>query len=161
MNITVFRMDDRLVHGQIVTAWANYAEANQIVVVDDKVAKDNLRQTLLRMATPKTINLKVIDTETAKNFFKEEDSYKTLLLVGDVDTALKIVDYIPNLKEINIGNQNMKKGKIKILDNFWVFNDEVEKFYLIESKGIICEFRTVPNDKSLNICKLLKEKIGK
>lgn len=160
MNITVFRMDDRLIHGQIVTAWANYAEANQIVVVDDKVSKDTLRQTLLRMATPKTINLQIIDTEKAKDFFKKEDNFKTLLLVGDVDTALKIVDYIPNLKEINIGNQNMKKGKIKILDNFWVFSEEVEKFYSLESKGIICEFRTVPNDKSLSICNLLREKIG-
>lgn len=44
MNITVFRIDERLIHGQIVTAWLQYADAKQIVVVDDNAAKNSLRQ---------------------------------------------------------------------------------------------------------------------
>lgn len=40
MSINVFRIDDRLIHGQVVTAWMNYADAQQVIVVDDKVAAD-------------------------------------------------------------------------------------------------------------------------
>ena len=46
MNITVFRIDERLIHGQIVTAWLQYADANQIDVVDDNAAKNSLSQKL-------------------------------------------------------------------------------------------------------------------
>ena len=59
MNITVFRIDERLIHGQIVTAWLQYADAKQIVVVDDNAAKNTKKKKLLRMATPKDIKLQV------------------------------------------------------------------------------------------------------
>lgn len=67
MNITVFRIDDRLIHGQIVTAWLHYADAKQIVVADDKAANDTFSQSLLKMATPKGVNLKIVDLSEGKS----------------------------------------------------------------------------------------------
>lgn len=66
MNITVFRIDDRLIHGQIITAWLAYADAKQIVVADDKAAKDSFQQTLLKMATPDNVQLKIMTLSEAK-----------------------------------------------------------------------------------------------
>ena len=107
MNITVFRIDERLIHGQIVTAWLQYADAKQIVVVDDNAAKNSLRQKLLRMATTKDIKLQVLTT------------------------ALQLANVL-TIKNINIGNQNMKKGKSKILDNFWLFDEDISAFKQLE-----------------------------
>lgn len=125
MNITVFRIDERLIHGQIVTAWLQYAEAKQIVVVDDSVAKNSLRQKLLRMATPKDIKLQVLTIADAIKILQDDTSSdNTLLLAGSPSTALQLADVL-TIKSINIGNQNMKKGKSKILDNFWLFDEDV------------------------------------
>lgn len=60
MEVSVFRIDDRLIHGQVITAWIAYADAKSIVVADDKAAKDEFTQSLLKMATPDSIQLKIL-----------------------------------------------------------------------------------------------------
>ncbi len=156
MNITVFRIDERLIHGQIVTAWLQYADAKQIIVVDDSAAKNALRQKLLRMATPKDIKLQVLTVDDAIQILKTDTSSdNTLLLAGSPSTALQLANVL-TIKTINVGNQNMKKGKNKILDNFWLFDEDVSAFKQLEKLGFICEFRTVPNDNSQNTFELIK-----
>lgn len=156
MNITVFRIDERLIHGQIVTAWLSYADAKQIIVVDDNAAKNSLRQKLLRMATPKDIKLQVLTIADAIQVIKTDtSSNNTLLLAGSPSTALQLADVL-TIKTINVGNQNMKKGKSKVLDNFWLFDEDVSAFKQLEKLGFICEFRTVPNDNSQNTFELIK-----
>lgn len=156
MNITVFRIDERLIHGQIVTAWLQYADAKQIIVVDDSAAKNALREKLLRMATPKDIKLQVLTVDDAIQILKTDTSSdNTLLLAGSPSTALQLANVL-TIKTINVGNQNMKKGKNKILDNFWLFDEDVSAFKQLEKLGFICEFRTVPNDNSQNTFELIK-----
>lgn len=82
MNITTFRIDDRLIHGQVVTAWIAHSDAKQILVADDAAAKDTLQQSLLKMATPKKVDLKIMSLEDAKQLIQNDESdTKTLLLV--------------------------------------------------------------------------------
>lgn len=157
MNITVFRIDDRLIHGQIVTAWYSYADATRIVVADDKAAADSFQQSLLKMATPKGIELQVITLDKARALLENEDTKKTLLLTRGPVEALEVLKDTDKIKEINVGNMNMKKGKQKVLDNLWVFPEDIEAFKLLSEKGINLEFRTVPNDTSQSIVKLLKK----
>lgn len=157
MNITVFRIDERLIHGQIVTAWLQYADAKQIVVVDDNAAKNSLRQKLLRMATPKDIKLQVLTIADAIKILQDDTSSdNTLLLAGSPSTALQLANVL-TIKNINIGNQNMKKGKSKILDNFWLFDEDISAFKQLEELGFICEFRTVPSDHSKNTFELIRK----
>lgn len=158
MNITIFRIDDRLIHGQIVTAWLNYADAKQIIVADDKAAKDTLQQSLLKMATPKGIELKIVSIEDAKTLLKEDNSeVKTLFLVRGPVEANEVIDFMPGVKSINVGNLNMRKGKEKVLGNLWVFPEDIEAFKNIDQKGIEMEFRTVPNDRSQSPINLLQK----
>lgn len=161
MNVTVFRIDDRLIHGQIVTAWLSHADAKQIICADDKAAKDDLQKMLLEMATPKGVALQILTIEDAKKLLQEDDSdKKTLLLVRGTNEAAELVDAIPNLKSINVGNLNMKAGKTKILGNVWVDAEDIEGFKKIKEKGIECEVRAVPNERSQDVYQLLsKEKM--
>lgn len=158
MNITVFRIDDRLIHGQIVTAWIAYADAKQIVVADDKAAKDSFQQTLLKMATPDNIELKILSIEEAKNYIKNDtEEKKTLLLVRGPKQAIEIIDANESLRTINVGNLNMKKGKTKVLGNMWVDESEVLALKELDEKGVKLEVRVVPNDRSQDVMELLKK----
>ncbi|MDF9824748.1 mannose/fructose/N-acetylgalactosamine-specific phosphotransferase system component IIB [Breznakia sp. PF5-3] len=155
MNIKVFRIDDRLIHGQIVTAWIAQAEAKQIVVIDDLAAKDTLQQSLLQMATPKNINLKILNVADGIAFLKsDEGNDNTLLLVRGPKQALMIIDECTGVESINVGNINMKKGKKKILDNVWVDEDEVKDLKELGTK-VEVEVRAVPNDHKQNLIDLL------
>ncbi len=158
MNITVFRIDDRLIHGQIVTAWLHYADAKQIVVADDKAANDSFSQSLLKMATPKGIKLRIVNLSDGKKLVEESDSDdKTLFLVRGPVEANSVLENNDVVKTINVGNLNMRKGKEKILDNLWVYEEDIEAFKDLNGKKIDLEYRTVPSDQSQSVINLLEK----
>lgn len=158
MNVSVFRIDDRLIHGQVITAWIAYAEAKTIVVADDKAAKDEFQQSLLKMATPDSINLKILSVEDAVSYIRsEEDDGKVLLLMRGPEQALQFVKAGLTEHVINIGNMNMKKGKSKVLGNFWVFPEDAESIKEIYELGVKMEVRAVPNERSQDVLELLKK----
>lgn len=155
MKIKVFRIDDRLIHGQIVTAWIAEADANQIVVADDKAASDSLQRTLLEMATPKKVNLHILSMEDAIKLIESDDSdTNTLLLVRGPKQALAIIDSCKDVTSVNVGNINMKKGKKRILDNCWVDEEEIADIKALGEK-VQVEVRAVPNDHKQNLLNLI------
>ena len=155
MNITTFRIDDRLIHGQVVTAWIAHSDAKQILVADDAAAKDTLQQSLLKMATPKKVDLKIMSLEDAKQLIQNDESdTKTLLLVRGPKQALYLIDSCSDVKSINVGNINMKKGKRKILGNCWL-NDEEEKDIRLLAEKVEVEVRAAPNEHKQILVNLL------
>lgn len=68
MGKDYFRIDDRLIHGQIVTAWCSFLKINEIVAIDDKLASNPMLQTIMLMGIPKNYKAHVVTSEQAKNF---------------------------------------------------------------------------------------------
>ena len=158
MEVSVFRIDDRLIHGQVITAWIAYADAKSIVVADDKAAKDEFTQSLLKMATPDSIQLKILSVEDAITYLKgDEDAGKVLLLVRGPEQALQIIRAGIAKKDINVGNMNMKKGMTKVLSNLWVFPEDVENIQKLYEEGIKLEVRAIPSDRSQDVLGLLQK----
>lgn len=158
MKVSVFRIDDRLIHGQVITAWIAYADAKTIVVADDKAVKDEFQQSLLRMATPDSINLKIFSVDDAISYLdSEKNDGKVLLLVRGPEQALKFIRAGLTDQVINVGNMNMKKGKTKVLGNMWVFPEDVENIKSIYDQGVKMEVRAVPNERSQDVMELLKK----
>lgn len=155
MNITTFRIDDRLIHGQVVTAWIAHSDAVQILVADDAAAKDTLQQTLLKMATPKSVKLIIKSMAEAKEMIEtDEGDAKTLLLVRGPKNALYLIDSCKDVTSINVGNINMKKGKRKILGNCWL-NEEEEADIRKLAEKVEVEVRAVPNEHKQILVNLL------
>lgn len=66
-SIVLTRIDDRLIHGQVMTSWLNYTSATKIMVVDDRSAQDPFLKTVLKNAVPKNVGLGVFTAEKAAN----------------------------------------------------------------------------------------------
>lgn len=91
MVVTHMRIDDRLIHGQIVTAWISDSKAEEILVADDMAAKDPTQQMLLKLAVPAKIKLAIVTVEKAAELLKEDQSdTKVLLIVRNPKTALDL-----------------------------------------------------------------------
>ena len=69
MVVTHMRIDDRLIHGQIVTAWISDSKAEEILVADDMAAKDPTQQMLLKLAVPAKIKLAIVTVEKSGRTF--------------------------------------------------------------------------------------------
>jgi mannose/fructose/N-acetylgalactosamine-specific phosphotransferase system component IIB len=83
MPILLTRIDDRLIHGQVVVGWAQELKINHIIVINDEIVKNDMQKFLFRMATPNDINLSILTTEEAALKIKgrEYDDDLAMLLV--------------------------------------------------------------------------------
>lgn len=68
MNITLARIDDRLIHGQVTTVWSKVANAQRIIICNDEVYNDEVRRTLLRQAAPPGMKVNVVNIEKPSRF---------------------------------------------------------------------------------------------
>jgi mannose/fructose/N-acetylgalactosamine-specific phosphotransferase system component IIB len=158
MNIKVFRIDDRLIHGQIVTSWISDAEAEKIIVVDDLAAKDEFQQSLLRMATPSSIKLCIYSIEDFVEKLKNDNSSENvLLIVRGPAQALKLLEGGLDVDTINVGNISMKKGKKKVLPFLWLDDSEVNSLKEIANKNVKLDVRSIPNNRSQDAIDLINK----
>ena len=152
MNINVCRIDDRLIHGQIVTKWIKEANAKMIMVVDDKAASDKMLQTILKFAVPAGIQLQILNKEVAvKTVAEDTSNTNVLMLVRNPKEANLLVEMGMKLDSIivgNISNSKSKVGRTQLLDYIYVEPDDVEALKSLNAKGVRLEVKAVPEERA-------------
>ena len=157
MGIVLIRVDSRLIHGQILEAWIPFTEAESVVVVDNEVAENLQRRTIMEMAIPSKISVE-FDTvdEAVKDFsngrFKEK---RTLVLFSNVQDAVEAFDKGFVFDSLNLGNMHFCKGKVQVSSNLCIGNKDCECITKLTEKGVSIDSRSVPGEKSLEVNKLL------
>ena len=159
MQINHMRIDDRLIHGQIVTAWISDSKANTIMVADDKAAKDSLQQTMLKFAVPSGIKLIINSIEDAAKTLNDLlVKEAVLLIVRNPKCAYELLLKGVSVQSVNVGNISNSKSEIgrkKILQFIFVEPEDVEYLKKIYDMGIKLDVRAIPNDKSIDGMDLL------
>ena len=164
MNINVFRIDDRLIHGQIVTKWIKDAAAKMIMVVDDKAAGDKTQQMILKFAVPSGIKLEILSKEDAvKRVNEDQSNTNVLMLVRNPKEANALVEMGLKIDSIIIGNISNSKsevGRTKLLDYIYVEPGDVEDIRSLECKGIKLEVKAIHEEKAKDPIELINKKLG-
>ena len=159
MQINHMRIDDRLIHGQIVTAWISGSKANTIMVADDKAAKDSLQQTMLKFAVPSGIKLIINSIEDAAKTLNDPlIKEAVLLIVRNPKCAYELLLKGVSVQSVNVGNisnSKSEKGRKKLLQFIFVEPEDVEYLKKIYDMGIKLDVRAIPNDKSIDGMDLL------
>ena len=162
MNINVCRIDDRLIHGQIVTKWIKEANAKMIMVVDDKAASDKMLQTILKFAVPAGIQLQILNKEVAvKTVAEDTSNTNVLMLVRNPKEANLLVEMGMKLDSIivgNISNSKSKVGRTQLLDYIYVEPDDVEALKRLNAKGVHLEVKAVPEERAKDPMELIAKK---
>ncbi|WP_440896529.1 PTS system mannose/fructose/N-acetylgalactosamine-transporter subunit IIB [Amphibacillus sp. Q70] len=157
-EVKLIRIDERLIHGQIVTTWTKASSCNTIVVADDKAANDPLSETLFKLALPRGVKLKVLKLDDVQNYLNQSGDEKILFIVGNLDSLSKLVDLGMDIKEVNVGNISQATGKKQYYKS--IFLNESDLFLIDEllNKGIDLFVQVVPSDSKIPIQKLLNRK---
>ncbi|MFV0555508.1 MAG: PTS sugar transporter subunit IIB, partial [Lactovum sp.] len=131
IKINLVRIDTRLLHGQVATAWTPDSKANRIIVISDNVAKDTMRKTLIEQAAPSGVHANVVPI---KKFIEVANDPRfggteAFLLFETPQDALAIIEAVPGLiTNINIGSMAHSTGKT-MLNNVLSANlDDVAAF---------------------------------
>ncbi|WEG73643.1 mannose/fructose/sorbose PTS transporter subunit IIA [Vagococcus intermedius] len=157
IKIGLARIDSRLLHGQVATAWTRNVNPTRIIVVSDNVAKDDLRKTLITQAAPPGVKANVIPISKMIEISKDPRFGKTnaLLLFETPEDVAKVVKGGVELPEINVGSMAHSEGKIMVNNVLSVDKADIESFEYLRDQGIKFDVRKVPNDSPKNLWELL------
>ena len=124
--ISLFRIDDRLIHGQVAMAWSKAANADIIIAVDKTAANDQLQKMALLLAKPSGVEAKIIDPKDFAKTYQEVKESKVMVVVGNPIDAGKIVKELKGKEnfEINLGNLKSGDNKEKISGSIYVTPEE-------------------------------------
>ena len=163
MPILLTRIDDRLIHGQVVVGWAQELKINHIIVINDEIVKNDMQKFLFRMATPNDINLSILTIEEAAIKIKgrEFDDDLAMLLVKSPVDLVCLIEAGGKISEINIGGMHFENNKTQLFDAVFVDERDIEAFKRLITLGVVLEVRMVPTDTKKNIVKAIEEKYGK
>lgn len=154
-NILLTRIDNRLIHGQVATQWNSSVGSNLILVANDQVAGDKMRQSLMDMAAPSGVATRYFTLKkTIEIIDKAADRQKIFIICENPTDVLKLVEGGVPLKKVNIGNMHMSEGKRQVATSVAVDEADVQAFKKLQEKGVELEIRRVPSMQKEDVSKL-------
>lgn len=155
-NIVLTRIDDRLIHGQVVTAWTNFVGANNIIIVDDVLSKNKMMQRIYRAAAPSGIDVNIFTLEDALTFLKDNDpSQKVMILVKTPQVIKHLIEGGIDIKEVILGGMGSNAQRTQLIRNVSASDDERELMKEMISQGIDIHFQLVPDQSKVDLNKIL------
>jgi mannose/fructose/N-acetylgalactosamine-specific phosphotransferase system component IIB len=159
MSIILYRIDERLIHGQVVVGWGNSLRLDRIVLANDEVAANPWERELCLACVPPEIKATIHPVEEVINLifeggFKEE---KTILLVNSPFDILRMVEKGVQIDWVNVGGIHSKQGRRKILPYLYLSTEEISAFKKLFLSGIRCECRDIPLAQKKDLSVLLEK----
>ncbi|MDH5173719.1 MAG: PTS sugar transporter subunit IIB [Elusimicrobiota bacterium] len=157
MGVVLVRIDDRLIHGQVVENWMKFLKIDHVVVVNDFVASDRMQKTLFSMAVPEYAKISILATAEAKEAIlngKFEADRAMLLLVSPED-VLNLINEGVRIKKVNVGGMHYSPEKKQILKAISVSKEDVRAFQELDKLGVRLEARMVPKDEKIDIMEII------
>ena len=157
MNITLARIDDRLIHGQVTTVWSKVANAQRIIICNDEVYNDEV----LRQAAPPGMKVNVVNIEKAVAVYHNpqyQDETVFYLFTRPQD-ALAMVRQGVKIGTLNIGGMAWRPGKKQLTKAVSLDDDDINAFHELNNLGVILDLRVVASDPSINIIDKINEQL--
>lgn len=154
-NLVLTRIDDRLIHGQVMTAWIKNKGATQVVIVDDEAANDEYMVEVLEMAIPEEIAIGIFTKEEGVQFFSQELDGPTILLVKGPEALNYLVDNGIAIDEVDVGGMGTRPNRSVLYKNISISEEEREQFKALLTKNVNVFIQVMPPDKPVDVAKYL------
>ncbi len=156
-EIVLTRIDDRLIHGQVMTAWVKKTKANQIIIVDDEVSKDEFMSEILKMSAPSGIEIVVLDKENAVSFLNDipETKHRAIILVKSPLVIKYLMDEGVQFQHIIVGGMGAKENRTVLYKNISASEEERNIFKEIIHSGVKVTIHIIPDQKEVDLSKYL------
>ena len=148
MPVKHVRMDNRLIHGQILVSWNSAFKIDHIIVTNDVVANDPLQVTLLKAVAPLTAKVSVLTIKDCVSYCNSPTAEKESIFViaKYPEDGLALVEEGLNMLVLNLGNQAYVRGSQKISNTVYLTESGVRALKKLHEKGIRITCRMMPSD---------------
>lgn len=158
-NVVLARVDDRLIHGEVVTAWTPSMRANRIIIVDDDVVKDEFNVRVVKALAPTGTKCFVysVDKAAVKLMVKGLPDERLIVLAKTPVTFDRLIEKGVPLKEVNLGGAGIRGKRKPFINNVSLDPDEVLACEDMKKKGVRVYYQLVPEQGVQEIDNALKE----
>jgi len=149
VSIALTRIDDRLVHGQVVVGWVQARSVRRIVLVDDEVRANTWEQDLYSVGVPAGLELLFASVDEAVERIEEwsDDDVTTLVLVGNVKTMVRLCAATDRITQVNVGGLHDADGRSQRLAYVYLSDAEATELRALEARGVRISAQDVPTAK--------------
>ncbi len=147
--IQLVRIDDRLIHGQVVLGWGRVLKPDRYVVIDDEVATTDWERSLYSSAVQDGTAVSILTVDEAVSRLRDGafDNENVVVLVKSPQTMLRLVEGGFDVEEVNVGGLHFSEGKDKLLENVYVNGSEKDALRELVKRGITLEVRALPESE--------------
>ena len=160
MPIELYRIDDRLIHGQVVVGWGQPLDLGFIVLVDDEVAASEWEQELYRMGVPPQMDVYFATVEDAARRHADyaADARPGILLTGDIDTMRRFAEAVGGLRRVNLGGLHHRAGRRQRLRYVFLAPEEEASLRALAARGTEITAQDVPAAAPVSLDDVLQSK---
>jgi PTS system mannose-specific IIB component/fructoselysine and glucoselysine-specific PTS system IIB component len=144
--VELYRIDDRLIHGQVVVGWGQPLDLRFIVLVDDDVASSDWEQELYRMGVPPGMDVffESVDGAVRRHPDFARDPRPGLVLTANIDTMRRLVAQVADIRAVNVGGVHHRAGRVQRLRYVFLSPDEEDALRAIARTGVQVTAQDVP-----------------
>lgn len=159
MTVVMARIDNRLLHGIIVTQWAPISSANRVMVIDNEIASDDIAKASMRLARPVHMAVSIICEQTALNNFTngQYNREKVFVIVKKPDIILHLINNGIKIHSLTIGSTIIRKDAVRLSSRVFATKEELEIYQKLAQKGVAISVQYVPADKPKDITAKIKD----
>ena len=156
MSWALHRIDDRLIHGQVLVAWGARYHPARIWIADDGVAANEWERALYRDAAP-GIEVRVVSVAEAAAAYPVESAAAgaAFLLVRDLAAARRLVESGAAIPAFNVGGLHYTAGRVQLGKAIFLSREDSEALREISRRGVTLEGRPLPSDESQDLLEML------
>lgn len=153
-NIVLARVDDRLIHGEVVSVWTPSLNVNRIIVVDDEVAADAFNKRVIKALAPNGVKVNVYTTERGAEILQKDSknpNEKVMILTKTPITYDRMADLGLKLKEVNLGGMGLRGERTPFIKNVACSPEEIESIKHLMSKNVHVYYQLVPEQQVIEV----------
>ncbi len=154
----IIRIDDRLIHGQVLVGWCNHHPIKKFVICDNEIIENEWEKNLLLTCVPPNFQIEILSTGDTCKFIKENMTLTelTMILVNSPHQIKEMAEIDLPVKRINVGGIHYKENRKQYLFYLFLSPEEVEVFKELLNKGYVFECQDLPTNKKYDLKKILR-----
>ena len=157
MPIVLLRVDERLIHGQVVVGWGEQTHVDRLVVVDDAISASAWEQELYCLGVPPSMDAVFVPVDEARRQLSRwaEDSRRAIVLIRDCETLARLGDG-GTLRgmEVNLGGLHAAPGREPVLPYLFLSPEDHAALQRIADSGATVVARDLPRSRAVPLADL-------
>jgi len=153
----IMRVDDRLIHGQVIAGWVRPLGIDRLILSSNSIANDQWMRKAYTLAVPGDVELSILSLDDTVEALRNSDQKeeKSMVIVESLVEAKNLIDHGLTIKKLNLGCIGYSEGKVEITPYIYLTRKEICLIKSIYNNGIVVEAQALPNSPAVDLLNVI------